>query len=95
MLLTHQQPCFKAYSVNRGVFENARVCFHRRVYTDTDQAKVLAEGHWNARQECHRSTMSQTDAEVTARWYIEDNEGKWKHEEGIMVCPLTGRFSKM
>ena len=67
VLLAHQHPCFKAYSVGRGVFNDARVCFHRGVYIDMNQAKALIEGHWNAKWECHRSTVSQADAEATAR----------------------------
>ena len=66
VLLTYQQPCFNAYSVSRGVFNDTRVCFHRRVYTDVNQAKVLVEGHWKDKWECHRSTVSQAVAEATA-----------------------------
>ena len=28
ILLTHQLPCFKVYSMNRGAFNDAKVCFH-------------------------------------------------------------------
>ena len=43
VLLTHEQPCCQAYSVNRGTFNDARVCFHRGVDADLNQAKALVK----------------------------------------------------
>ena len=59
-----------------------------------DQAKTMVKEHWKGIWKCHRPTMSQADAEATAHQYIVENKDKWKHEEGKMVCPSTGRFSK-